>query len=299
MRTVVHLSDLHFGKVDPALLDPLVQAVSAQAPDVVVVSGDLTQRARTTQFLEARAFLARLPYPQIVVPGNHDVPLHNVVHRLLRPLEEFQRHIEPNLSPSFVDAEIAVLGVNTARSLVMKNGRVNIAQLEALREAFSRVGNEVIKVVVTHHPFDVPPHINAGERVGRAEAAMGVFAQCGVDVLLAGHLHTSRAAGTGDRYALSGFEALVVSAGTATSTRGRGEANSFNVLRLQKQCVEVERVEWSATHGRFVPVSQEVFERKLKGWSLIARSPQVGPCGPEAHAWPFQPSADTPFTGRR
>ena len=276
MRTIVHLSDLHFGKVDEVLLTPLVEAVSALAPDVVVVSGDLTQRARTTQFLEARAFLARLPRPKVVVPGNHDVPLHNVVHRLLKPLDKFRRHIEPSLSPSFVDAEIAVLGVNTARSLVVKNGRVNMAQLESVRVAFARVGDEVIKVVVTHHPFDVPPHIDAGERVGRAEAAMEVFAQCGVDVLLAGHLHTSRTAGTGDRYALSGYEALVVSAGTATSTRGRGEANSFNALRLQKQRVEVERFEWIAEQGRFVPVLQEVFERKLKGWSLIARIPQVG-----------------------
>ena len=274
MRTVVHLSDLHFGKVNSALLDPLVEAVSALAPDVVVVSGDLTQRARTAQFLEAREFLTRLPRPQIVVPGNHDVPLHNIVHRLIRPLEKFQRHIEQNLSPSFFDSEIAVLGVNTARSLVLKNGRINAVQLDSVREAFARVSSEVIKVVVTHHPFDVPLHINSGERVGRAEVAMGVFAQCEVDVLLAGHLHTSRTAGTGDRYALSGYEALVVSAGTATSTRGRGEKNSFNVLRMQKQRVEVERIEWVAEQNRYVPILREVFESKLKGWSLIARSPQ-------------------------
>ena len=273
MRTIVHLSDLHFGKVDPALLDPLAEAVSALAPDVVVVSGDLTQRARTAQFLEARAFLARLPYPQIVVPGNHDVPLHNVVNRLLKPLEKFQRHIESNLSPSFVDAEIAILGLNTARSLVLKNGRVNAAQLESVREAFAQLSDEVIKVIVTHHPFDVPPQVDAGERVGRAKIAMAMFAQCEVDVLLAGHLHASRTAGTGDRYALSGYEALVVSAGTATSTRGRGEANSFNVLRLQKQRVEVSRFEWIAANYRFVPILQDVFERKLKGWSLIARIP--------------------------
>ena len=275
MRTVVHLSDLHFGKVDASLLDPLAETVSALAPDVVVVSGDLTQRARTAQFLEAQAFLTRLPRPQVVVPGNHDVPLHNIVHRLLRPLEKFQRHIEPNLSPSFVDAEIAVLGLNTARSLVLKNGRINAEQLESVREAFARVSEEVIKIIVTHHPFDVPPQIDIGEVVGRAKTAMAMFARCGVDVLLAGHLHTSRTVGTGDRYALSGYEALVVSAGTATSTRARGEANAFNVLRLQKQRVQVERFEWVAARHRFEPVSQEIFERKLKGWSLIASTPKV------------------------
>ena len=276
MRTIVHLSDLHFGKVDLAVLTPLAEAVGALAPDVVVVSGDLTQRARTAQFLEAKAFLARLPLPQVVVPGNHDVPLHNIVHRLVRPLEKFQRYIEPNLNPSFVDAEIAVLGVNTARSLVLKNGRINMAQLESVREAFARVSDDVIKVIVTHHPLDVPPHVGAGERVGRAKMAIAMFAQCGVDVLLAGHLHISRTAGTGDRYALSGYEALMVSAGTATSTRARGEANSFNALRLQKQRVEVERFEWIAARQQFVPALQEFFERKNNGWSLSGRIPQVG-----------------------
>jgi 3',5'-cyclic AMP phosphodiesterase CpdA len=269
MRTVVHLSDLHFGKVEPALLTPLAETVKALAPDVVVVSGDLTQRARTSQFLEAKEFLGRLPRPQVVVPGNHDVPLHNVVHRLLTPLDKFRSHIESNLSPSFVDSEIAVLGVNTARALVLKNGRVNEAQLESLRAAFAQMSDEVIKVVVTHHPFDVPGHVHSKERVGRAAAAMAVFAQCGVDVLLAGHLHTGRSAGTGERYALSGYEALVVSAGTATSTRGRGEANSFNVLRLQKHRVEVERFEWAIEQNRFASASLEVFERKLKGWALL------------------------------
>ena len=269
MRTIVHLSDLHFGRVDAALLLPLAETVGALAPDVVVVSGDLTQRARSVQFIQARAFLARLPGPQIVVPGNHDVPLYNVVDRLLRPLHKFRRYIEPSLTPSFHDDELAVLGVNTARSLVLKNGRINVAQLESLREALSRLHEDVVKVVVTHHPFDVPSHLGSGQRVGRAELAMGMFAQYGADVLLAGHLHTSRSAGTGDRYALAGYEALVVSAGTATSTRGRGEANSFNVLRLEKDRIEVERFEWLRDARRFEPTSSEVFERRLKGWAPL------------------------------
>ncbi|MDE2298248.1 MAG: metallophosphoesterase [Burkholderiales bacterium] len=278
MRTLVHLSDLHFGRVDPALLAPLVETVGALAPDVVVVSGDLTQRARRAQFIQAQAFLARLPGPQIVVPGNHDVPLYNVVDRLLRPLHKFRRYIEPSLNPSYLDDEIAVLGINTARALVLKNGRINAAQLESLRAAWSEIGEEVVKVVVTHHPFDVPAHIGAAQRVGRAGMAMSLFAQHGADVLLAGHLHASRSGGTGERYALGGYEALVVSAGTATSTRGRGEANSFNVLRLQKERVEVERFEWLPDARRFAPTAGEVFERRLRGWA----SADAGPATPQA-----------------
>ena len=276
MRTLVHLSDLHFGRVEHALLLPLVEAVSALSPDLVVVSGDLTQRARTAEFLHAKEFLARLPVPQIVVPGNHDVPLYNVVDRLLKPLEKFRRHIEPNLSPSYIDSEMAVQGVNTARSLVVKNGRINDAQIQSLRNTLCDLDEEVVKVVVTHHPFDVPSHIPAGERVGRADMAMNAFAQCGVDVLLAGHLHTSRSGNTGDRYALSGYSALVVSAGTATSTRGRGEANSFNVLRLEKRRIEVQRFEWVHDDQRFAPAARQLFERELAGWRSIYNTASDG-----------------------
>ena len=117
MRTLVHLSDLHFGRVDAALLAPLRALVERLEPDVVVVSGDLTQRARSGQFQQARVFLDSLPGPQIVVPGNHDVPLYNVFSRFLTPLVKYRRHVTDDLSPEYVDEEIAVLGINTARSL--------------------------------------------------------------------------------------------------------------------------------------------------------------------------------------
>ena len=269
MRTLVHLSDLHFGRVDPALLGPLAATVSALAPDVVVVSGDLTQRARSAEFARAAEFLARLPGPRVVVPGNHDVPLYNLLDRVLRPLAKYRRHIEPDLNPSHTDDEIAVLGVNTARALVVKNGRINAAQLAWLRERLRRLPDQVVKVVVTHHPFDVPSGIEADQRVGRAGLAMRLFAQCGVDVLLAGHLHTGHSASTGARYALAGYEALVISAGTATSTRVRGVANSFNLLRLRKDRIEVDRFGWQDLGQRFAVASREVFERQRNGWALV------------------------------
>ena len=269
MRTLVHLSDLHFGRVDPLLLTPLAECVHALSPDVVVVSGDLTQRARSAEFLLAKEFLERLPGPRVVVPGNHDVPLHNLAARLLRPLEKFRRYIEPSLSPSFIDPEIAVFGVNTARSLVVKNGRISEVQVRELREAFNNLGEVTVKVVVTHHPFDVPSHADAAQLVGRAGMAMSEFARCGVDVLLAGHLHAGHGGDTGGRYALAGYGALALSAGTATSTRGRGEANSFNLLRLEKHRVELERFEWVHKSQRFSAADHQLFVREHKGWKLI------------------------------
>src|SRR6266550_2804741 len=148
MRTLVHLSDLHFGSVDEQLIEPLISAVTAINPDLVAVSGDLTQRARSHQFREARAFLDALPKPQIVVPGNHDVPLHNVFTRFVRPLDKYKRYITENLRPFYHDEEIAVLGVNTARSLTFKGGRINEAQLEWMGERLAASNSEAVKVIV-------------------------------------------------------------------------------------------------------------------------------------------------------
>src|SRR5438309_7042065 len=101
MRTIAHLSDLHFGRTDPALIEPLLASLDAIRPDVVVVSGDLTQRARAAEFEQARAFLERVRFPRIVVPGNHDVPLYRVWERFLSPLGRYQRIIQSDLEPSF------------------------------------------------------------------------------------------------------------------------------------------------------------------------------------------------------
>src|SRR6266849_8571631 len=110
MRVIVHLSDIHFGRVDTRLIAPLVETVKEIKPDLVAVSGDLTQRARSHQFREARAFLDSLPHPQIIVPGNHDVPLHNVLARFAQPLDKYKRYITDDLHPAYVDEEIVVVG---------------------------------------------------------------------------------------------------------------------------------------------------------------------------------------------
>src|SRR5216684_6174549 len=153
MRSIVHLSDIHFGRVDPLVINPLIEAVNGLNPDLVAVSGDLTQRARSHQFKQARAFLDRLPKPQIVVPGNHDVPLHNVFARFLQPLRKYRRYITDDLQPFFADQEIAFIGVNTARSLTVKGGRVNPEQMARMREKLCSISDDAVKIVVNHHPF--------------------------------------------------------------------------------------------------------------------------------------------------
>lgn len=267
MRTLVHISDLHFGKVDDELLAPLRATIESIAPNVVVVSGDLTQRAKSEEFEAARAYLDTLPGPQIIVPGNHDISLYNVFRRFVQPLTRYKRYITDDLEPTYFDDEIAVLGINTARSLTFKDGRVNHEQVASMRTAFAGIDPAVTRIVVTHHPFDLPRTQDDDDLVDRAPMAMQAFAEVGVDVLLAGHLHMSYAASTADRYKISDFAALVVQAGTATSTRGRGEVNSFNVIRIERQRIEVDRYGWDILGKQFSKLRTEIFIRSANVWS--------------------------------
>jgi 3',5'-cyclic AMP phosphodiesterase CpdA len=267
MRTLIHLSDLHFGRVDQALLGPLRDLIHSIAPSVVVISGDLTQRAKAEQFEEARAFLDTLPGPQIVVPGNHDISLYNVFRRFVKPLSRYKRYITDDLDPIYVDDEIAVVGVNTARSLTIKDGRVNKEQVDKIREQLDGLDPKLTRIVVTHHPFDLPTTFEEQDLVDRAPMAMEVFAECGVDVLLAGHMHVSHAASTAARYQIDAYAALVVQAGTATSTRGRGEVNSFNLLRVEHERVEVDRYGWDMLTNTFRVIVTEKFIRSGNVWA--------------------------------
>jgi 3',5'-cyclic AMP phosphodiesterase CpdA len=267
MRTLAHLSDLHFGRVDNATLAPLRSALAALAPDLIVVSGDLTQRARAEEFRAARRFLDSLPGPRLVVPGNHDVPLYRVWERFLAPLGKYRRYIDADVEPAFVDDEIAVVGVNTARALTFKSGRINVGQIDLIRRRLDPLPESLMKIVVTHHPFDLPDEPGNEALVGRATAAMKVFANCGVDVLLAGHFHTSQAGDTSQRHPIDGYAALVVQAGTATSTRGRGESNAFNALRIDGDAVSVERHVWQPSAGAFVLEVTESFALANGHWT--------------------------------
>jgi len=167
-----------------------------------------------------------LPGVVLVVPGNHDVPLWDVVSRFTRPLHRYRRHLTPDLAPFFHQEDLAVMGVNTARSWTFKNGRISWEQIEQIRNRFAPLPERVFKVLVTHHPFDLPGPDDGNERVGRAKMAMASLRECMPDLLLAGHVHLHGVGTTAESYELGGRSAIVVQAGTATSTRRRGTTNS-------------------------------------------------------------------------
>ena len=155
MHTVAQISDLHFGRHSIAVMEDLLQSLAEHRPDLVVVSGDFTQRARRSEFAEARQFLDLIVPPKLVVPGNHDLPLYNLAGRLLRPLENYDRYIAPVDQPAgfYSDGKLAVLGLNTARRFTRKNGRVSIDQIARIRELFGSAPADAFKAVVT--PYEL------------------------------------------------------------------------------------------------------------------------------------------------
>lgn len=268
MRTLVHLSDLHTGRVDPAILPALTASINDARPDLVVFSGDLTQRATKTQFREARAFLDALAAPYLVIPGNHDVPLWNVARRFITPLERYKRFITTDLEPFFQDDEIIVVGVNTARSLTWGEGRISRGQVAGALRRLQAAPRGVIRIVVTHHPFDLPPGVDERRLLGRARMAMAEFASAGAELFLSGHLHLSHVSHSAERYRIAGHSALIVQAGTV-SMRGRGEEPSFNILRLDGRRLSLGRLVWDPAGPRFSAVAAGEYELESDGWKPI------------------------------
>ena len=271
MRTLAHLSDPHFGRIERATVRALIATVTEARPDIVVVSGDLTQRAKEREFQEARQFLDALPSPQIVVPGNHDVPLYNILARALKPLRNYQRYISNELEPFYCDDEIAIVGVNTARSLTLKNGRISHQQVVRSCARLEACGENRTRIIVSHHPFDLPETHEVHGLVGRAHMAMAGFARCHIDLILSGHLHISSTSESAERYKIPGHSALVVHAGTATSTRARGELNSFNIIQVDRSSVAIQCLTWNRERNSFFPSVTAQFQRTTAGWSRIPR----------------------------
>ncbi|WP_146590913.1 metallophosphoesterase family protein [Puniceibacterium confluentis] len=235
MTRIVHLSDLHFGRDRPELLEPLVAHVNGLEPDLVLVSGDFTQRARNHQFSAARAFINRLQAQTLAVPGNHDTPLDNLYMRLMRPWVRFRRHIARDLEPCVMGTEFVVVGLNTTDPLAWQRGRL---RRSSLRRACAFLSDDraqdKIGIVMMHHP---PEHdTDVGKRLMRgADDGLLRLRDCGADIVLCGHLHAWRVAPFRAARSL-----LLVQAGTGLSNRVRGEPNDLNLLILEDGAVVIE-----------------------------------------------------------
>ena len=270
MPRLVHLSDLHFGAHDENLVEAVEWKIDQLKPDLVVISGDFTQRATTEQFKEACRFLEGLRergHEVLGVPGNHDVPLYDVLRRFLSPLTRYRRFIDDELCPFHQLDGAAVLGINTARSLTFKEGRINEEQVEFIRDTFSRTPTEAVRILVTHHPlFALTVGDEAQRAIGRHELALDAIEEAGVDMLLAGHMHHASSHDAGDLVTRAGGT-LVVQAGTATSIRMREQERSFNTIDIADGCVTITVNAWK--RDEFEPSDAQRYEWHEGRWRIL------------------------------
>jgi len=270
MTRIVHLSDLHFGAHDERLVEAVEWQVDQLKPDLVVISGDFTQRARTEQFREACEFLEDLRergHEVLGVPGNHDVPLYDVLRRFLSPLARYRRFIDESLCPFVELSGVAVLGINTARSLTFKDGRINKDQVAFIRETFSRTPSDAFRILVTHHPlFALTVGDEVERAIGRQELALNAIEEVGVDMVLAGHAHHASSQDAGDLVTRAGG-VLVVQAGTATSTRVREQEQSFNTIDISEGSATITVNAWNGED--FKPKDAQRYDWREGRWRIL------------------------------
>jgi 3',5'-cyclic AMP phosphodiesterase CpdA len=252
---LIHLSDLHFGAVDPRLPHRLRAALIEAKPDLVAISGDLTQRGLEEEFLEAKAFLNSIPLPQVVVPGNHDVQgTWRFWERFLAPLNNYRSIIGPNLEPVWKQPGVTVIGANSARPagwyLDWSRGRLSRRQLARLAKSYTPAKPDELRVLVVHHPPATPPGGTARHLIGRLQEFSDAVNRIGVDLVLAGHFHMSYAQAL-PLHGGSAPRACVLSAvSTATSHRLKGEPNGFHLICGTSSELRIEDWSWNGEDYR-------------------------------------------------
>jgi 3',5'-cyclic AMP phosphodiesterase CpdA len=270
MRRIAHLSDLHFGTETPAVIAELRHSVAAFAPDLVVVTGDLTQRARASQFRSAKAFLDSLDAPKLIVPGNHDIaPLYQPLRRLLQPYARYHRFITRDLDGAYYDDELLVLALSSVQPFRWKEGTISARQLGWITEYAQRFPSQ-LRILAAHHPLVEAATEHRTRRLRKHDALMGVLDTADIAVCLSGHLHRSYA-GLAVTPLDEAGSVLAVHASTATSTRLRGHENAYNQLVLEGTRLRVDSVGFDG--ARFRRLASSTYERHAGVWRVPSGEP--------------------------
>jgi 3',5'-cyclic AMP phosphodiesterase CpdA len=270
MKTIVHLSDLHFGNADNKRIPGLIAQIKALHPDLVIISGDLTERATESQYNEAKEFISALELPLFVIPGNHDIPLYNVFKRLTAPFAKYHKFISRDTSPSYNDANLCIAGINSVRRYSISSGGIAKKQVEDAEALFRSASAESIKIVVSHHPFDMPEIKGYRKYTHRlmtsSGSALEKLSKSGVDLFLSGHLHIPFTGDTTLHHKIKGWGSILIHAGTASSVRTRGAPVSFNVLRIASPFLTVEHYDGNAQNLGYALSKTHNFKKNGKGW---------------------------------
>ncbi|WP_456281263.1 metallophosphoesterase [Cupriavidus sp. JZ107] len=259
---VLHLSDTHFGTEQTPVVEAVLELADSMKPDVVVLSGDITQRARRGQFAAARAFISKLSRPTLAIPGNHDIPLFNVAARILNPYGGYRRAIGMDLEPVFSNDGVLAIGVNTTRPSRHKNGEISREQVDRVCAQLRQAQPHQLRIVVVHQPVRAVVASDTRNLLIGREAAVPAWVDAGVDIVLGGHIHLPYVA---PLPAYSTRRAWAVQAGTAVSHRVRGAIpNSVNLIEHrfedgQVSC-RVQRWDYDRSGRAFVAVNSTSLE---------------------------------------
>ena len=274
MPTLLHASDLHFGKPYlPELGEAFLGAAREIAADAIVLSGDFTQRAKVREYEAARTFIDRLPdVPVVVTPGNHDVPLYRVWERLFAPFRNYREHIADELDTvTRIDGAVIVSLSTAAPHHAIVNGRLSPEQVDFAARAFRDVDGDDARVVVAHHHFAPAPDYEGDKQLPRAREILDAFDRMGVELILGGHLHRAYIGNSLDVYPGEdrSHGVVIVQSGTTTSGRGRARErakNSFNVVRIAADRFEVSHHMYFEELDGFAPFSHHTFPRRARGF---------------------------------
>lgn len=263
---ILHISDLHAGPpFNGGVAIQVVRQAHELCPDLTVISGDLVQRADfPNQWHTISEYLKSLPQPQLIVPGNHDVPLFNGVCRLFFPLKSYNRYITTNLNPVFERPGLVVAGACTAHGWTIAGGHLNTSQIHALERTFARFGPDTCKIAVFHHQIIKPPGSKRSSRIRNAENAVRLLDRWGVHLLLCGHLHFPHVESTLGLLPDLQRGTIVCQSGTTTSRRGRASGrgrNSFHVIEIDTEAIHITPHHYDSNAGCFVPVAEQIFPR--------------------------------------
>lgn len=263
MTRILHLSDIHFGAVDDRLVDPFLALAHRLRPDLCVISGDLTQRAREDQFHAARDFTGRLPGPVLCVPGNHDVPLYNLPARLFAPFVGYRRRFADDLEPQVRLSDAVVQGVNTTNPLAWKSGYLRPASVRKMTAAFKAAAPGQWCIAVMHHA-PVPAADGTPADIAYPAQALSALARAGADIVLSGHTHMPH---TGFAEMAAGV--LFLQVGTAISTRLKTGTNDVALVTLGAGQVTVES--WLSPLGatEFTPGPIQTYVRPGAVWQKL------------------------------